>query len=400
MGFKFKRIDLVGGSAEFPTGDSDSLRRSRSETVLTKCVQAILDCNVGWALDISKNATITSFVDIPNVDNTMFPGLFLTNNTSGCKLFIAYLACKNIVGIKDFSGTGSDILQLNNNTNRYSSGLCMSMIPEGSSSTFGDPTTTTFLPSDATRIIGSVNCYYNKNDYGSFAYKPTAGYTWSWGLFVNPYTIALSTAYINGSNPNFGTPSYAVGRILGTLIHTLDNTNQSRYGVLTLKRWTDVAYEGDMPVVNFGAGAFSSPTKYFIGSDPNATANISGLAIAEKACACIARADGTWVGGTNGTNTVVVIYPDNIGQISPNVYSNIGKSRWSPFTVCVVSSDLSTDGVVSGDGFKGYLDTDLFRSAIGLYCQEFDNGNFICVDSTNNFLIGWDPSNTDLLSGT
>ena len=50
--------------------------------------------------------------------------------------------------------------------------------------------------------------------------------------------------------------------------------------------------------------------------------------------------------------------------------------------------DLTTYGIVPGDGFKGYLDTDLFRCALGTYGQTFDNGNFICADGTYNFLIG------------
>lgn len=33
MGFRFKRIDLLAGSEDFPVGDTDALRRTRSESV-------------------------------------------------------------------------------------------------------------------------------------------------------------------------------------------------------------------------------------------------------------------------------------------------------------------------------------------------------------------------------
>ena len=39
MGFKFKRVDLTAGSVDFPIGDTDTLRRTRSETILKKCAE-------------------------------------------------------------------------------------------------------------------------------------------------------------------------------------------------------------------------------------------------------------------------------------------------------------------------------------------------------------------------
>jgi hypothetical protein len=404
MGFKFKRIDLTAGSSEFPTGSSDALRRSRAETILSKCAQAILDCNCGWALDTSKNATVNSFVNIPCNNNALtFPGLFFVNSTSGCKLFVAYFAEKNQYGIKDFSGNGSDIFCLNNSTGRYSSCLCMSMIPDGSSSTFGDPATTTFLPADATRIIGTGNSSTDYNDYASYAYNPQAGYVASWGLFVSPYAIVVCTKRQSGSAPSFGVPSYAIGRIFGTLAHTEDNTGQAKYGVINFRQNSSgLDYEGSQDPIAFSSGAGGSPAKYFCGNDPNqSVAAISDLAIPTKACASVSKADGSWIGGTDSANFGSTFYPSDVGQLSPYIFNSSGnnKSRWVPYAVAVVSNDLTTYGVVPGDGFKGYLDTDLFRCALGTYGQTFDNGNFICADATYNFLIGWDSTNTDSIAG-
>lgn len=399
MGFKFKRIDLVAGSAEFPSGDSDVLRRSRSETVLNKCVQAIIDCNCGWSLDTSKNATITNYVDIPsNNSNLLFPGLFLINNTSGCKLFVSYFANKNQYGIKEFSGTGADIFQLNSGTDRYTSGLCMSLIPEGSNAVFGDPTTTTFLPNDATRIIGTVGCSTSYNDYGAYAFNAQSGYVCSWGLFVSPYTLAVTSMRNAGSAGNLGVPVYIIGRVFGTLLHSEDSGIKARYGVITLRNIWNVSYEGTGAILSFSSYSNSPNSKSFLGNDPNGQLNTVSV---QLVMGSIARSNGNWICGTDETHFVVTLWPDNVGQLSPFIHtSTSGNSRWTPFVVSVESDDLPTYGIVSGDGMKGYLDTDLFRCAIGTYGQQFDNGDFICVDSTNNFLIGWDSTNTDSIAGT
>lgn len=402
MGFKFFRVNLTAGSAEFPTTDSDSARRSRAETIMQKIGYGLINCGAGWELDTSKNADLTSFVDIPaNNSNLLWPGLFFTNTISGCKLFVAYFASYNQYGIKNFSGTGNDIIRMNDNTNRYTSGLCMSIIPAGSNNNFGDPTTTTFLPADATRIIGTVNCYYNSNDYGSYAYKPQSGYVASWGLFVTPYVIAVAALRASGVAPNLDAPIYAVGRIIKDLAHDADAAINAEYGVFAFRELGALKYEGTGAVINHTSYTFGPTSKSFIGLDPKASrATIGAIATYSNVCGSIAKADGSWINGTDTTNYSVIVYPADSGQLSPYILNNTsGKSRWCSFAIASVSNDPDTYGVVTGDGFKGYLDTDLFRCGSGLYCQMFDDGNFICASDTYNLLLGWDPANTDTLAG-
>lgn len=399
MGFKFKRINFVGGSTDWPTGDSYANRRLRSENLVKAVAQAIINSGCGWTLDISKNATVTSYVDIPSKTNgEPFPGLFLVNSSSGCKLFVCNFATKNQLGIVDFSGTGASIFRLNNTTDRYTSGLCMSIIPDNSNSTFGDPTTTTFLPSDATRIVGTVNCYTNTNDYGSYAYNPQSGYVYSWGLFVNEFSIVVTTLRANGSAPSLGTPVYGIGKLIGTLVNSEDSYAYSKYCILYFMM-TGVYYEGTAPVIRTANYAGSGVSKYFIGSLTTASSSISYFT--NSPMGSVFNSAGTWIDGTDGTNYAVTIYPVDVFQLSPYVLLplNGDKSRWCPFAISVMATDLSTYGVVSGNGMKGYLDTDLFRCALGIYGKQYDNGNFICCDD-NNFLIGWDPTNTDQIAGT
>lgn len=404
MGFKFKRVDLTAGSAEFPTTDTSYTgRRARSITIIKKIGQAILDCNCGWILDKGAES-VDDFTDVPSkASGEPYPGLFFKNTTSGCKLFVCYIANQVQKGMRDFGGTGADLFQCNTGTNRFVSSLCMSMIPEGSTSEFGDVNTTTFLPADATRIIGTDVTYESDGQYGGFGAEPTSGWIYSYGLFVSPYAIAVSCAKAQSNPGNLGIPSYCVGRIFGALSHSSDNTNQAKYGVITfrVKNNVDTCAEGCYSPMTY-------TMNYYLG---NSTINLSGInphdgAFSnylgwDKTCCSIAKADGTWVNGSDKTVFNTIYYPSDPTQLSGYVFNstNNGKSRWVPYEVVVLSSDLDTYGVVPGDGFKGYLDSDLFRCALGTYGQTFDNGNFICADGTYNFLIGWDSTNTDQIAG-
>jgi hypothetical protein len=404
MGFKFKRIDLVAGSSEFPTTDTSYTgRRARSIVIIQKIGQAILDCNCGWVLDGGAESVL-EFDDIPSkVSGETYPGLFFKNTTSGCKLFVAYIANRVQNGMRDFGGTGADLFQCNSGTNRFVSSLCMSMIPEGSTSEFGSPYSTDFLPADATRIIGTDVTYSNDNDYGGFGAEPTAGWIYSYGIFVSPYAIAVSCTKAQSNPGNLGIPSYCVGRIFGTLAHSSDNTNQAKYGVVTfrVKNNINTSSEGTYSPMTYTISSYLGDNNMSLSGVNQSYGSFSNYLDWDKACCSFAKADGTWINGCDMTAFNTIYYPSNPVQLSGYVFNstNNGKSRWVPYEVVVLSSDLDTYGIVPGDGFKGYLDTDLFRCAKGTYGQMFDNGNFICADGTYNFLIGWDSTNTDSITG-
>lgn len=410
MGFKFKRIDLTAGSSEFPTTDTSYTGRSaRSLVIIQKIGQAILDCNCGWVLDKGAESVL-DYDDIPSKANDEpYPGLFFRNTISGCKLFVCYIANQVQNGMRDFGGTGEDLFQCNSGTDRFVSSLCMSMIPEGSTSEFGSPYSTDFLPADATRIVGTDVTYGADNDYGGFGAQPASGYIYSYGLFVSPYAVAVCTAAAQTNPGNFYIPSYAVGRILGTLAHSSDNTNQARYGVVTFRRKDNVnpRSEGLYGVMEYTIQYYlnQSGDLHLPGVNPYtaySTWNPNNYPLGwNYACCSVAKADGTWVNGSDNASFSSIFYASEPQQLSGFLFNstNTGKSRWVPFNVVVLSNDLNTYGIVPGDGFKGQLDSDLFRCAKGTYGQTFDNGNFICLDAYYNFLIGWDSTNTDSIAG-
>lgn len=399
MGFKFKRVDLVAGSEEWPTGYTVELVHSRSTTILKKCVQAILDCNCGWTLDASKNVTIDDTVTIPaRASGVTYQGLFLTNGSSGCKLFVSYSADY----LADFSGNGTSNFRITETaTDSQSAGLCMSMIPSGSDSIFGDPATTSFLPDDATRIIGTVNRGSTGAYTIAYATNPNSGYIYSWGLFVTPYVIAVSCKSGQTTPGNLYIPAFAVGRVFGSLNHSTDISVNSKYACLTFRQSSGNTSnsEGTTNTIVFNTATYTSDQSYFVGINPYYAQSFSSYTGANNVFGAIAKADGTWINGTYYNVYCVTLYPADISQLSGYVYNltNSGKSRWCPFSVRVISTSLDTYGVIPGDGMKGYLDTDLFRCAVGTYGQQFDNGNFICIDGDYNFLIGWDPNNDPLV---
>ena len=409
MGFKFKRINFTAGSADFPIGSSDANIRTRCEVVLTGLADALIGMNIGWRLDPNRSgdsSTTSDFADVPCQSGAKtYPGLFFDNTVSGCKLFMASFSgfLQDDSVIKNFSG--SDLFGAG--TNPHISGIIASIIPAGSSNNFGASFDSSFLPADATRIVGTLN---GDTSYGS-SYKaailrdPTGGYIYSYGIYANAYAISVCCNVDTANPPNLYNPVYVTGRVLNTLAHSSDTQTNSKYGTVILEK-TNASYTNSEG--NGGNIAFSSTYRLgeykqlnFPGMDPISSNTPYGSGGKDYVCGCVTKADGTWVNGAINNSSNVVMYVADTAQMSGRVFNsnNNGKSRWVPIEITIVSSDLDTNGVVAGDGFKGYLDTDLFRCALGTYGQTFDNGSFICPESEICLLLGWDASNTDSLAG-
>ena len=397
MGFKYKRVDLTAGSADFPTGDTDELRRTRSETILKECVEAIIATGTGWALDTTHNATVTDFADVPCKSGALtFPGLFLTNNTSGCKLFLAYFGGNQTHDycIKDFKEPASNVTpeDLFTYADSNHGGLCASMIPDGSQSVFGSSFDSTFIPSDATRIVGTTLYWSTSSSATSFGCDPTSGYIYSWGLFVTPYCVSVSCAKGNGTQGTIGIPVYAVGRIVGEIAHSEDNAVNAKYGMLMFRfgESTSAQCEGLNALFARQYSLFNYTSPYIMGR------RIEGAPFYEDTCALICNSSGTWIKAPSLNNVVVnpCFYTVDFFSTSNKIFDTSGSIRWSPFALCAPATDLQNYGVVPGDGFKGFVDTDLFRVAsVSAYGTTFDNGKFISLDANTACLIGWDADN-------
>lgn len=390
MGFKFKRFDLTVGSEDFPTGSGDEQLLIRCKSIVRGFAQKLIEMNIGWQLDFSRNESVTDYAEVPDDSTGKWPGLFLVNTTSGCKLFVCYIGGQNCY-LNNFSG--SDILQ--NYYDKDIAGLCMSMIPSGSSDSFGLEFDASFLPGDATRIYGTAS---NGGYTIAYGVSDAGGYICSCGVYATEYVVSVVFgASDDGNATPLREPSYAVGRILNTLSHEEDNGNCAKYGVFCIRNTSsDSTIVGtisglDRGYPNYGTiNVFSHDIDY-IGDNSQSF----------YACGSVCQANGTWLSGySDNPESCVKVYLSSAFELNYRIFNSngTGKSRWIPFAMAIYSEDLTTCGVVPGDGVKGYLDTDLFRCANSTYGQQFDNGNFIAISESYNLLMGWDPTNTDSIA--
>lgn len=403
MGFRFKRFDYTGGVSPWTGGTSTADQVTRSQAVCKDFADFIITCGKGWALDTYRNATTSDFVSVPLQNKSgatqsfYAPGLFFINTVSGCKLFLCVAGFSSYYGI----ALGNDYL-LNEYTTTdriLQNGIIFSMIPGGSNSEFGTTFDSTFLPSDATQIAGSTWTISPSNErYINFISYNASGNNYCYGIFIDSYCVGLGAAYTtNGSTPHVYLHSFA-GRIVGTLAHESDTLPQARYGVIRFcgnmgdnNNQNEVGYSYYYTLQSLGRHG-----TYFTASINTTSASTSSV---DRNNGALFAADGTRRDGRNSTNTRY--YPHTAFALSSNANitnaSTLDAVRWVPFEFGVVSGDLATNGVVSGDGFKGYLDTDLFRSASITYNQLYNNGAFIGASGSYGTMIGWDPSNTDSL---
>lgn len=400
MTLKYKRINLVGGSTSFPVGDTDALRRTRSESVLKACADALISMNIGWVCDVSRNPTTSDFSDVPCMSGGItYPGLFFINSRSGCKLFMCYFGGRATSSgcIKDFSG--SDLLNVA--SPNYIGGLCISIIPEDSLNTFGSSFDSSFLPADATRICGTMRSDGTNSNYFALGCNPTSGYTYSWGIFANEYLITLEVVRSTNSTPApMYMPSFASGKLIKVLAHDEDNLPNAKYMTLVFRPSVSNYFESDFQ----GNNPISTDEYIYAGGEKKMLLGVRVTSFTtgfNYGMGSICKSDGTWLNNTSASFCVILI-PLGVEQLSSYVFDPTGgKTRWIPYSVLVLSSDLSTYGIISGDGYKGIIDPDFIR-AINTnnqsnitYADLLDDGKFMCVHGSRNFIIGWDPSNTD-----
>ena len=403
MGFRFKRFDYVGGSGSWTGGTDTTSQVARSQAVCKDFADFIIACGKGWTLDTGRNATTSDFVSVPIQDRSgttqsfYAPGLFFTNSISGCKLFLCVAGFGSYYGI---ALNNEYLLNEYTTTDRITqNGIILSMIPGGSSSTFGNTFDSTFLPSDATPIAGSTWKTVSPSNYlANFISYNTSSENYSYGIFVDSYCVGLGANYTtDGTVPNLRL-AFFVGRIVGTLAHESDTLPQSRYGIIRFNGGLDANYSR---VETFYPYTFTlqSTTTYGCYFSESINSSSSSNDDVKKNNGALFAADGTRRDGRNSSN--VRYYPHTAFALSDNAKltnaTTTDAVRWVPFEFGIVSEDLATNGVVSGDGFKGYLDTDLFRCANVNFNQLYNNGTFIGAHATNHLMIGWDPSNTDSL---
>lgn len=405
-GFTYRQRTFVGGT-DIPVTSTSAGKTlaniSTCEAVFVKTVaELLIDCNRGWELDYSRNATINDLnycynknkykSTISDISQQVSPCLFLRNTVSGCKLFIADLcsyisggfALKNSSDVLYFDENivvNTDIQTATGHTNV--SGIIMSIIPGSSSQEFGPVFDETFLPSDATRLVGTFNAYTSSTstDTSQFTNIPTSVYSGT-----NYYIRVLCTEDCIGLDlsvwtiNNSGFPNYFCGNIFGQLFNSSDDYKTSTYGVLVM-HYAYTSNQSYVPEANSNYMRFNRYT----------SSNVTYLGKNAQCSSSFFRPDGSSVLGYTARYHVLLssIFSDFVQN--NNVYNNTQTSIWFPLILYMVCSDVNTDGVIPGSGLKGILRTDLFRHVSCSTAGALLDDNFYCWGT--RFAIAWDEEN-------
>ena len=408
----WRKTHALGDTAQFPLGTTYELRLSRSKTLLTQCAQALVNMNCGWQLDSARHSSVTDYEYVmTRNDNGTYPCLMFTNSISGCKLMMAYVGGDTINdGLYSYGEDNYGYSMLihtptDSDPVAYHSGLCISIIPAHSSDNFDDPDDPdNFIPSSATPICGTVYGDDLATAHQSAAYAPESGTMYTYWIGATPYAVAVYAGHTDDwgdeeDDPPLKTPIYITGKIFGDLAHsTVETTPQAKYGTLVLRTSTGT-HEGESDILastytnKFGvSGDFTVPG---FSLDCNVW-DLGSHYYAAGPCGALCDKNGNWRPGltiedSNVYNVIAfTVAPEVLAP--PAFYQGVVKTRWTPLAMTILTNN-PLGGVVQGDGFKGYLDTDLIRVAVATRGQTFENDKFICVENGTNLLISWDAGN-------
>lgn len=385
---RFKRFDFVGGYGEL----SNSSSIIRSQQVLTTIVNGLISLNVGWQLDNTRSSSTTDYFDVKIwnnngiLDTNLFPGLFLKNTQSGCKAFIALLGSNSGWGI---ALNKPHVVSYESVTYPLHRGILLSIIPGNSSEEFGQEQDDNFIPPTATKVIGTIS---SSGSYvESYIRYNGSNINYTYFILADSERICIG----GGINNNLKI-GIIVGKIFGVLARN-EETVQSKFGCIKLTRYINGVQSEFSEYKNSSIQIGEYGNYDIISSDTLNIYynNVGTYYVSNDFLAMIFAANGNPIFSTTGCN--IRLLPSNPLLFSIYSTSNriSGLLRWCPYEILVASNDLMSYGVVPGDGFKGYLDTDLIRCAINNYGRTYNNGEWIGFGY--GLLLKWNPENTDTL---
>ncbi len=342
---------------------------------------------MGWSLDERHNDAQTPLVIYSSTNTTYYSyyGAFILRNTAGAKLLVAYGGGR-FSDYADSANSTFGVLGYSTGTSASASyfhthaGLMMSMIPPGSNGDFTilGENSGCAIPDDATRVVSTM--HVNSTLCFPMSFNDSSDtITGTYHLLSKGNVVVVvskcstyETRYRRG---------YVVGEIFGTLAHDTDSGVGCRFGAFELCGYSVGQESQNMgsnsSVTGIPLDSIHSVNKY--SSSPRSQSMT------------FRRADGSHVYGEN-----IVVLRD-VNQLDTLICSNDGNSaRYVPFWMAESSINPSETGVIKGDGFKGYLSTDVIRCVRAdkfSRGQLFDGGNFVYVGG--GIVIPWDPSITE-----
>ena len=211
---------------------------------------------------------------------------------------------------------------------------------------------------DATRIVGTYNC---RTDRVNQSYNVTLetyllnNYKYYFSVFVAEDCIGIG---ISSSLDAF--PNYFVGKIIGS---TCDNDNEfySQYGVFMTKNSYSTTSSGTEPaeIYNTLNNAANQNGTMYLGVP------LTSFSPQEHSAARISsvfKADGAPTLGNTAYYSCYINSYQYYWLRSSYIFSNPNKISWHPIEIYIYTNNIEEYGITPGCGFKGYLDSDLFRS--------------------------------------
>lgn len=375
----------------YPTyvNESDTLTKinhyiDNSKATLVGIVDQLI--KMGWILDERHSDAQTPLVIYSSTNTRYYSyyGAFILRNTAGAKLLVSY-------GGGNFSDYGESEnntfgkLGFSTSTSAKSyehthGGLMMSMIPPGSNDDFtilGENSGCT-IPDDATRVVSTM--HVNSSQCFPMSFNDRSDTVTGTYHLLSKGNVVVVVSKCSSYEIRYRR-GYIVGEIFGTLAHEADSGIGCRFGAFELCGY-GVSYEGQNISGTGNTTGIALDSIYRVKEYANSPRSQSMT---------FRRADGSHVYG----NQIFVL--QDVNQLDTLICSNDGSSaRYVPFWMAESSINPSETGVIKGDGFKGYLSTDVIRCVRAdkfSRGQLFDGGNFVYVGG--GIVIPWDPSITE-----
>lgn len=395
-GYKLVKFSWAGGR-------SDS-ELDRTNFVLTGIVDAIINSGTGWTLDSDWGMTTTS-------DYKTLKAYTYTYNSTVYGVNIAKFL-KSPTGNRVLIGYASQVGYFHNDDliepatitgdrmSRATNGLYFSMINNVIDNWIEDTTYGIRIPNSALKItsFGVSSAYYNY--VYSFVYQNSVNKVYTYYVLVKSGVNQMCLFERNSSWNNASLiKAILFGDIIKLNAHSVDNYITACINIsnnIVLEQTTSgLNQESEPPYTDTST---SSTNFGFINQETNYTTPSYNN---KNQCQIFDATGKLYFGSkslSEGKYTIIYAIC-NTNELSTYVcLPNItGGSRWTPVEIFIYSSNPATMGVIEGDGFKGYLDTDIIRGVtIGQYSkgQLFGNDNdFIYVGG--GIALGWDSNNTE-----
>lgn len=391
-GYKCVKFSWQGGRSDTPV--------DRVKFILNGVCDAIIGANVGWQLD-TLTPTSSDFIEMPGPSSTNWPNLvkFLKltydnhNYLMGIGLFYGNNYSTSFPQMKPTDCTTLPSGEVLLFSGRMGGGIYACIVKDGgftTDSTYslvwnGQGQFIRWVPLDS-----GITAYNNF----SFVYQNNASYVYSYYFLLKNAQVGIFGKSTGWTGNNI----YPLkGMILGEVFKETGHSSDSiTFGSIGLNYCT----AGEItPMMT------QSPYNYLIASIPGSVYQIpfsnSGNPYASQSQ--IFSADGTWYAGCLKNPSDSFSYASAIWYNTSVVGNNVSNTvsspggRWTPVYMYINAADHDTYCVVPGDGFKGYIDTDLLRGVNPNYSygQQLQGGDFVYLGG--GFAIGWDADNEILL---